>query len=130
MESYVEFLLTSESAFDMVIISRELGLEPSEYYCKGDFVRAGAALRSHSAWILSRKSKDNLDLSLPLEGLLDLLMPLKDKILDLCSRYTLETEFSFVIFQKNDSFPVAHISSEFISKISQMNACIDMDIYS
>jgi hypothetical protein len=89
MHSYtVEFRISSEKeAIDIDAINKDLGITATNTRKKGD-IRSSSSVFNESMWGYDTcKGKDRDSLEKGLESLLEVLMPLKDKIMRYCEKY-------------------------------------------
>jgi len=130
LEMLAEYKILGNELFEPMIITKELKIDPSEVYRKGDPWGNSIRKRQCSAWILSEECFDELDLSILISRLLKVLMPKAEEIKEICAKNNLHTEIGCAVYidVANSITPILNFSEDIISKIHKLNTSVDIDI--
>lgn len=121
------FTLTAPS-FDPEDITRRIGLEPTKTWKTGDRVQGTQIRRKHSGWVWSMPREESLDLGKQVAALLERLGPFLSRINEVREELGLDAEISCAIYIEGQT-PAVHFDRSVMSRVNQLEAEIDLDIY-
>jgi uncharacterized protein (UPF0333 family) len=125
--------------FPIDYVTESLGIEPTNFYKKGDIVlrphkhnviSTKTQFRKETAWELSTDYQESYDVK---EQMDQILKPLKSKVAiinHLKTKYKLECDISIVIIMENGGTPGLHLDIKLIEFANSIKAEIDIDLYS
>lgn len=124
--------------FPLDEITKELAIEPTETYVKGDiiesvgdFTRADSPKmrRIETDWTLSTGYQNSLDINGQLKPILKALKDKQKELIRLKEKYGLTYIFSVVITIENNQTPAMHLEKDIIDFASAIGAEIGFDLY-
>lgn len=109
-------------------ITRQLNLEPTCSWLKGDSIQGTNLRRKHNGWCFSIENRqDGLEIEEYILPLINALSPSAQLIRQICKEYEMSSEISCVIYM-SDETPVINLSPQVLSTIVDLGAAIDVDI--
>lgn len=114
--------------FDPTIITKELLIEPTDCYFKGDVSKRNIE-RKETCWYLSTGYIETLYVSDVLKIILDALNVKKDKLNDLKEKFDLTYKLFIVAQIEDKQVPAIYFDSEIIEFTNYIKAEIDFDMY-
>ncbi|WP_449622910.1 DUF4279 domain-containing protein [Robertmurraya sp. Marseille-Q9965] len=115
--------------YDIEVISEQLGIEPTNYYKKGDKILNKEIQRKETCWSISSGYQISLDINDQLEKILSIIKP-KRKILNkLREQYKLDYKFIIVIRVEENQSPAIYLENEVIEFANNIKADFDFDLY-
>jgi len=106
-------------------ISSVVGITCDASWKTGDFRHGTTIKEKNSGWILNSRLAKNNDLELHIYDLLERILPYRDNIKLLSEKNVVEV--SCVVY--SSEIPALYFGKEIISKIGEINASFDIDLY-
>jgi hypothetical protein len=123
----VEFSVIGEN-FNPDIITKELQIEPTEYYLKGDKSKRNTE-RKETCWYISTGYVNTLYVSDVLSPILEKLKDKGEKLNDLKNQFDLTYKFFIVVKIENGQVPAIYLDSKVIEFANSVKAEFDFDMY-
>ena len=123
----VEFSVIGEH-FNPDVFTKELLIEPTEYYLKGDRNKRNIE-RKETCWYISTGYVETLYVSDVLTMILEKLNDKKEKLNDLKNRFNLSYKFFIVVKIEDRQVPAIYLDSEVIEFANSIKAEFDFDVY-
>lgn len=117
--------------FPLHIVSKELSIQPTEAYEKGNSVpkRSEHVTRKETCWSISTGYQESLCVEDQLNQILDILQNKTAKLIELKEKYNLFYKFFIVIQVENGQFPALHLDGGIIEFSNVIKAELDFDMY-
>lgn len=127
-EISAEFCITGRDLLPTEI-TQGVGLVPTSTWLEGESIQGTSLRRKQNGWCFSLAGPQRaIDLERPILDLLKVLLPLANRIREVCRDRDLECEFSCVA-SINDETPAVNFRPETIAGLTMLNAALDIDIY-
>ncbi len=124
----VEFRIIGHE-FDPKIITKEMSIQPTDYWVEGEEIRDRGIFRTYSCWCLSAGYEETLDINEPLNKIIKQLILKKHILLKLKQKYNVHYRFDSVINIENGKKPAIFLSADTIEFASSIKAEFDFDLY-
>ncbi len=108
-------------------LSKELGVEATNIWVKGEKGKRTNKLRKNNGWKLQSELDKSEDLEKHVMFLLNKIRPIKHNFLRFSINY--EPILSCVVYIYDGDRPPLNFSQEIIKELSEINASIDVDLY-
>lgn len=115
--------------FNPALITKQLKIEPSETYIKGEQIRDGKIKRKETSWSISTKYEISLDINDQINKIMTLLYGKEAIITDLKKKYDLNILFMIVVNIENNDKPAMYFRKSFIHFLSDIDAEVGFDLY-
>jgi hypothetical protein len=124
--------------FPIAYVTESLGVEPTEFYNKGDVIERShkqnvlskkTHFRKETAWELGTDYQESYDVKEQMDQILE---PLKNKaaiINQLKKKYKLECKLFILIIMENGDTPGLYLNNEQIEFANSIKAEFDIDLY-
>lgn len=123
-----EFVIVGED-FPNSEITRRLGIEPSEFYLKGDKVKNRNIYRKETSWSISTGYEPSLDINTQLSKLLSIIENKKQDLIHLKQTYKLDYKFCIVLRIEQNQSPSVYLDNNTIAFANDIQAEFDIDLY-
>jgi hypothetical protein len=110
-------------------ITDKIGIQPTEYWKKGDNVPGKLITRKNTCWRLSTGYQESLDINEQISHIMELFQGKSSGINELISSYNLEIMISVVINIENNQKPAMYFNRQTIEFINLIKAEVDIDLY-
>lgn len=110
-------------------ITDKLGIQPTEYWRKGENVAEKVLIRKNNCWRCSTGYQDSLDINEQVSHIMELFQGKTIEINELVSSYNLEIIISIVINIENNQKPAMYFNRQIIEFINLIKAEVDIDLY-
>lgn len=124
----VEFNIKGKE-FDPDIITKELQIEPSDYWKKGDQIKNKSVYRSFSCWSYRTGYEESLDVNNQLTSIINKFKDSKNKLVEMRNCQSLDYVVSIVIRIENNEKPAVYLTSDSIDFANSIKAEFDFDLY-
>jgi len=124
----VEFRVTGDN-FEPSIVTSNLAITPSEHWINGEAINGRDISRTYTCWTLSTGYLESLDISEPLDILLQKLSGKRDKLLMLKKLLNINYKFEVVINIEEGQTPAIYLKSHAIEFAHSIRAEFDFDLY-
>jgi hypothetical protein len=114
---------------DPQVITDKLGIQPHEYWIKGEDIPGKSISRKKSCWRVSTGYQESLDINDQIDRIMEIFQGKSDKLNELMSALDLEILLSVVINIENNQKPAMYFNRQTIAFINQIKAEIDIDLY-
>ncbi len=121
----VDFNLLGDD-FDLGIVSKEMGMEPTSTRRKED---CPVAITAVTCWRVSTKDSECKAVSWKMKEIIKLLEGKEGVVRGLCERYRMQTSFTVVVEMENGNGPELVLDEETISFLSRIQAEVGFDLY-
>ena len=119
--------------FPLDAVTKQLGIEPTESYKKGDIIKKISPtenhVRSYTCWKLSTGYQESLDVGEQMDMIIDQIGDKSAIINDLKRQFELDCRFTIVIKMNNGYTPGLYLDQSIIAFANSINADFDMDLY-
>jgi len=122
-----DFILTGDG-YDPDIITHALAIQPTRTWWHGDPIVPSSLSYKHDGWCLSTGPVEALDVQDVAQPLLAQLIPLADDIATLHAQWALDCEVAYTV-QVEGTVPVFHFDLEMVQALAQLQAELDIDVY-
>jgi hypothetical protein len=125
------FFSYDNNYFDPDVITKKLGIIPSKVTCRGEEIETSIQEipRKATHWELHTEYERSFDVNFELEKIIDILEPVKEKIIEIEKQLSVTCRFCFVVNMYCDFKPSLGLSKETIHFLSDINAETDYDMY-
>lgn len=123
------FLRVIGDIYDTDMISKELRLEPTRTWRKGEPIRTTGKYYDYTAWIYGIEACETLDVNVQLSNLQDRFVDKVEKLARLKKALDLEISIDVAIVVENNELPAIYLESEVVKFIAGLDARIDFDLY-
>lgn len=123
-----EFVIVGDT-FNPVVITEKLGIEPQNFWRKGEKVFGRPVERKDTCWIISTGYEESFYISEQLNKILATLRNKEEILRELKIAYTLEYFFQIVVRIEEDMKPAINVDSEFIEFANSIKAELEIDLY-
>lgn len=124
----VEFVIVGE-VFDLNTITKELEVQPTEQWVKGEKVSNRKVFREDTCWSYALGEEESLDINNQLTRIVDILKLKKNALKELKVRFDIEYLFLITIRIEDDVKPTISIKSPVIELMNDIGAELDVDMY-
>jgi hypothetical protein len=108
-------------------LTKELGIEPTHSWKKGDPGIASKLPMKNNGWELSSGLELSKDFESHLRALLDKIRPLKENFINVGKKFP--TVLSCIIYIYGEDRPYLGFESTVVKELADLNATIDIDLY-
>ncbi len=119
--------------FPLDAVTKQLGIEPTESYKKGDIIKKISPtenhVRSYTRWKLSTGYQESLDVGGQMDMIIDQIGDKSAVINDLKRQFGLDCRFTIVIIMNNGYTPGLYLDQSIIAFANSINADFDIDLY-
>jgi hypothetical protein len=115
--------------FGIEDFSNFIGIEPTDFYFKGDISPTYKVVRKETCWEYSSDYIKTYYLEDLSKRFVEQFKPLAKKIYEYTSKHKLNVKLCIVAKFNHDKKPIFHFSKEFLRLFAKLNAKIDMDLY-
>ena len=119
--------------FPLDAVTKQLGIEPTESYKKGDIIKKISPtenhVRSYTCWKLSTGYQESLDVGEQMDMIIDQIGDKSAIINDLKRQFGLDCRFTIVIIMNNGYTPGLYLNQSIIAFANSINADFDIDLY-
>lgn len=129
MKTSIKIHFTLTGKFEPEEITSSLCIVPTKTWRFGDLIDNTHATYKHDGWRLSSDETESLDLNEQIMKIINVFHPYSLQLKEICKKLDLDSEIACAICIENDQYPSIHFNREVLSKISDMNTEIDIDIY-
>ena len=119
--------------FPLENVTKQLGIEPTESYKKGDIIKKISPtenhIRGYTCWKLSKGYQESLDVGEQVDMIINQIGGKSSIINDLKRQFGLECRFTIVIIINNGYTPGLHLNEPIVAFENSINADFDIDLY-
>lgn len=115
--------------YDVVEITKALGVLPTETWINGTPIRNTGRCRSYTAWIYSTGVLETLNIYTQIEKLEALFIPKTNVLCGLKAKYDLDFSIDIVIVIENEEVPAIYLDTPIIQLAAKLEAKFDFDTY-
>ena len=119
--------------FPLDAVTKQLGIEPTESYKKGDIIKKISPtenhVRSYTRWKLSTGYQESLDVGGQMDMIINQIGDKSAVINDLKKQFGLDCRFTIVIIMNNGYTPGLYLNQSIIAFANSINADFDIDLY-
>lgn len=113
------------------IITKQLGIEPTKTYVKGEYRTVGKkkptkVINKENLWILDSDLPTDASLEKHIERLMKKIEPYKNNFSEIANRCLLELNFAIYYYEVN---PGISLDKTILKEISSLGASLNFDIY-
>ncbi len=110
-------------------ITKFIGIIPTKTWRMGEKIQNSSLKRKQDGWCLSSKETESIDLNYEIEKLINIILPAKKKIVEICEKYQIESEISCVVNLHGNETPAINLKKATIKNIYELDSSIDIDLY-
>ena len=128
MNTLLRFIFELKGSFDPDFVTREIALEPSAVWRKGDKGKF-KAVKEYDYWCLDSGYITTLDISEASEGIYEKLKQKQAELSKLISDHELTAVFSVIAKIDGSNTPSVSFPEQIVKLASEFGASFDIDLY-
>lgn len=114
--------------FEPAMLTRALGVAPTETWRIGDRTRLSGRPYKYDGWSMSSEEVESLDLQEVALPILKQLLPAAGILVEYCSRLHLEAILSCAVYVEDDQMPAISLDRETVRMLNILGASLDIDV--
>ena len=127
---YAEMHLIFDNDFDVYSITKQLGIAPTECKLRNETRMSPLTNKPiESFWTLKTEEKEERDLSVVLNELIENISAKLPDIKKICDENGGTVVFDIIPFFDDDSKPALYFERDFLDIVNYLNATIQIDLY-